>query len=80
MTIKISKQIAEAIEGWVEINMNSCFNDREDSLHHLVIEHASIILEGESWKDYSYGKFTQMDYLDPYDMLKIAVLGYEIEK
>lgn len=73
--IKVSQGIANAIDGYITRNIKYYELSLESAVEDLIVCHPNI-----DWEDYLDGEFKELENITTYDLMRVLVLGYEVEK
>ena len=73
--IKVSQGIANAIDRYVTRNIKNYELSLESAMEDLIVCHPNI-----DWEDYLDGEFKELENITTYDLMRVLVLGYEVEK
>lgn len=73
--IKVSQGIANAIDRYTTRNIKNYELSLESAMEDLIVCHPNI-----DWEDYLDGEFKELENITTYDLMRVLVLGYEVEK
>lgn len=73
--IKVSQGIANVIDRYITQNIKNYELSLESAMEDLIVWHPNI-----DWEDYLDGEFKELKNITTYDLMRVLVLGYEVEK